>query len=345
MIISRTPYRISFFGGGSDYPEWYLNNGGAVLATTIDKYCYLTCRYLPPFFEHKYRICYSKIEACQHINEIQHPAVRAILGHLGVHRGVEIHHDGDLPAWSGIGTSSSFAVGLLHAVHALQGRIRSKHELAMESIYIEQELMKETVGSQDQTMAAYGGFNTIEFHTNGEISVNPVTIDVGRLQAFKEHLLLFYTGQSRQSSEVAASYVTSIRSKEKQLALYEELRQQAVRLLNEGGDLKEFGELLHEAWLAKRSLSSKVSTRLIDDLYKKAREAGALGGKILGAGGGGFFLVYAEPSKHQNIMRKLDEALPVPFDFDRGGTHVIFYDPEAEYVEAEARRDFRMLSK
>ena len=197
MIISRTPFRVSFFGGGTDYPAWYRTYGGAVLATTIDKYCYLSCRYLPPFFEHKFRVVYSKIENCHSVEEIAHPAVREILRYCKIDRGVEIHHDGDLPARSGMGTSSSFTVGLLHALYALKGQMPAKVQLAGESIVIEQEILKETVGSQDQVLAAHGGFNHIIFHTSGEITVKPVTATAARLNELNRHLMLFYTGIRR----------------------------------------------------------------------------------------------------------------------------------------------------
>ena len=204
MIVSRTPFRISFFGGGTDYPGWYREHGGAVLATTIDKYCYLTCRYLPPFFEHRYRIVYSAIENVQQIDDIRHPAAREVLRLMSISRGIEIHHDGDLPARSGMSTSSAFTVGLLHALHSLQGNIVSKQQLATEGIHIEQDILKETVGSQDQVMAAHGGFNHVTFHPNGEISVRPMTLPRERIASLQAHLMLFYTGIRRTASADAA---------------------------------------------------------------------------------------------------------------------------------------------
>ena len=270
MIISRTPYRISFFGGGTDYPEWYQQHGGAVLATSIDKYCYLTCRYLPPFFEHRYRIVYSKIETCSLVDDIQHPAVRGILKHLNINRGMEIHHDGDLPAWSGMGSSSSFAVGLLHAMHGLQGQLCSKKDLGLEAIHLEQNVLREIVGSQDQILAAHGGFNHVEFHTSGQISVRPLTLAGDRLKDLKNHLLLFYTGQARNSSRVSASYALNLHEKSKQLNLYMEMLKHALDILNSREDLASFGRLLHEAWQAKRSISSEISTSLIDGAYDAA---------------------------------------------------------------------------
>src|SRR5262245_55986430 len=237
MIISRTPYRISFFGGGTDYPAWYRKHGGTVLATSIDKYCYLTARFLPPFFEHRIRVVYSKIENCHDIDEVAHPAVREILRFLRFDRGVEIHHDGDLPARSGIGSSSSFCVGLLHALYALQGRMPSKAQLAAESIRIEQELMQENVGSQDQVTAAYGGFNHIVFQPGGEISVRPVTISQQRMRELNDHLLLFFTGIKRTSSDVAQSYLKRMDANKRHLRIMKDLVDEAIGLLQSERDL------------------------------------------------------------------------------------------------------------
>ncbi len=343
MIISRTPFRISFFGGGTDYPSWYRTHGGAVLATTIDKYCYLTCRYLPPFFEHRFRIVYSKIERCHTLDEIIHPAVREVLRYLKNDRGVEVHHDGDLPARSGMGSSSAFTVGLLHALYALQGRMPSKHQLAMESIHLEQEILKETVGSQDQVSAAYGGFNHITFLSNGEISVRPITIERQRLSDLNAHLMLFYTGIERTASEVADSYVNNFDDKKRQMRILKDLVDESIAVLTSGQDLKYFGELLHEAWLAKRSLSAKVSNTEIDGLYGDAVSAGALGGKLTGAGGGGFLLLFAPPDKHEAIKEKLNHLLHVPFKFDFAGSQIIFYDPETDYSAQDKARAAQTL--
>ncbi len=286
MIISRTPFRVSFFGGGTDYPAWYRTYGGAVLATTIDKYCYLSCRYLPPFFEHKIRVVYSKIENCHSVGEIAHPAVREILRYCKIDRGVEIHHDGDLPARSGMGTSSSFTVGLLHALYALKGQMPSKGQLAGESIVIEQEILKETVGSQDQVLAAHGGFNHVVFHTSGEITVKPITATAGRLNELNRHLMLFYTGIRRTASDVAESYVNGLDDRERQLRSIGDLTNEGVSVLCGKSKVSFFGELLHNAWQVKRDLSSKVSNSDIEEIYTEAMSAGAVGGKLLGAGGG-----------------------------------------------------------
>jgi D-glycero-alpha-D-manno-heptose-7-phosphate kinase len=334
MIISRTPFRISFFGGGSDYPEWFREHGGAVLSTAIDKYCYLTCRYLPPFFQHRFRILYSKIETVSQISEIEHPAVRGALEQLGVTRGLEIHHDGDLPARSGMGSSSAFAVGILNSLYALEGRMRSKEQLAREAILLEQEILRETVGSQDQVAAAYGGFNAIRFLRNGSFTVQPVLLPTARLAEFKGHLMLFFTGLSRFSSDVAATFVGSLASRVDGINRFMAMVDQAVGIL-ESGDLRDFGRLLDEAWQIKRSLSQSVSTSEVDEAYAAARKAGALGGKLLGAGGGGFMMLFAEPDKHESITRALSDFLHGPFNFEPSGSQIVLYDPEQDYSELD----------
>ncbi len=256
MVISRTPFRISFFGGGTDYPIWYREHGGTVLATTIDKYCYISCRYLPPFFEHRIRLVYSRIENCQKVDDIAHSAAREVLRFSGIERGVEIHHDGDLPARSGMGSSSAFTVGLLHALYALQGQMPSKRQLALESIQIEQEMIKETVGSQDQVSAAFGGLNHIVFAPNGEISVRPVTVSAERLKELNAHLMLFYSGIERTASDVAESYITDLGGKKSQLRITKDLVEEGLSVLNGGRDVRAFGALLDEAWDAKRGLGA-----------------------------------------------------------------------------------------
>ena len=345
MIISRTPYRISFFGGGTDYPSWYQVHGGAVLAATIDKYCYLTCRYLPPFFDHRTRIVYSKIESCQSNNEIAHPSVREVLRYLNITRGIEIHHDGDLPARSGMGSSSAFTVGLLHAAYALQGQMPSQRQLALESIHVEQTLLKETVGSQDQVMAAYGGVRHVQFLSNGEISVRPVTLPAQRLADLNDHLMLFYTGIIRTASDVAKSYVDDIHSKRRQLRIMSDLVEEAISILNSGSELLQFGQLLHEAWLAKRSLSAQVSNNQVDELYARAQGAGAIGGKLTGAGGGGFLLLFVPPRDQENVKEQLHNLIQVPFRFERNGSQIIFYEPGIDYSVEDEARNTRQIDK
>ena len=335
MIISRTPFRISFFGGGTDYPAWYRKHGGAVLATTINKYSYITCRYLPPFFEHRYVVTYSKLESCRSIDEITHPAVRGVLRYLKCDRGLEIHNDSDLPARSGMGSSSAFTVGLLHALYALNGYMISKQQLARESVYVEQEILKETVGSQDQVLAAYGGLNHITFLQNGEISVRPITLTSERLRELNSHLMLFYTGIKRTASNIAESYVNGIEDRKRQLRIMKDLVEESITVLNSGKDITSFGELLHEAWQAKRSLSSSVSNSHVDEIYDQAIAAGAIGGKLTGAGGGGFMLLFVPPSKQQLLRESLNKLICVPFKFEFSGSQIIFFDQEEDYLAEE----------
>ncbi len=328
MIITRTPFRISFFGGGTDYPAWFQQHGGQVLSTTIDKYCYITCRHLPPFFDYKHRIVYSAIENVRHWDEIQHPAVRAVLGWSNCGKGLEIHHDGDLPARSGLGSSSSFTVGLLHALAALKGRYVSKKQLASNAIHIEQEVIGENVGSQDQIAAAYGGLNRIEFTRNGNFEVSPVIVRPQRLRELQSHLMLCFTGFSRIASEIAKSQIESIRQRDVELHRMAEMVEEAVRILHSRSSrIDAFGELLHEGWLHKKSLSDRVSTPEIDEIYQTALDAGATGGKILGAGGGGFLLLFVKPALQQRVREKLDHLVHVPFSFDDSGSRVVLYQP------------------
>ena len=344
MIISRTPYRISFFGGGTDYPAWYLNNSGSVMSTTIDKYCYITLRYLPPFFEHRIRLVYSKVEMCQNYEEIQHPAVRETLRFLDFDRGLEIHHDGDLPARSGMGSSSSFTVGFLNALYALRNTMGSKKQLAKESIHIEQNMIKDTVGSQDQTAAAYGGLNHISFKSTGEIEVHPIIFPRPRKEELSSHLMLFYTGIMRTASDVAKSYVDGIEKKKKLLEKMEEMVHRGISILQSNGSITDFGELLHEAWATKRTLSRNVSNDTVDDLYNRARKNGAVGGKILGAGGGGFLLLFVPLPKQDRVREALSELLHVPFSFESRGSEIILYDPdELDYSAVERDRADRSL--
>ncbi len=338
MIISMTPFRISFFGGGTDYPAWFRKHGGSVLATTIDKYCYISLRYLPPFFEHKFRIIYSKIENCQCIDEIAHPAVREVMRYLEIERGIEIHHDADLPARSGMGSSSSFTVGLLHALYALQGKMMSKDQLARESIYIEQECVKETVGSQDQISAAYGGFNHITFLPNNEFIVKPMTFKREVIDELNSQLMLFYTGIKRTASNVALTYVNDIDQRKRQLRVMNDMVNEGLSILSNSNDFNIFGELLHEAWQSKRSLSNQVSNDYVDEIYNEALAAGAIGGKITGAGGGGFLLLFVPPPFQHNVKERLNKLVHVPFKFEFQGSQIIFLSREREYYEEEQAR-------
>ncbi len=338
MIISRTPFRISFFGGGTDYPSWYRAHGGAVLATTIDKYCYLTVRRLPPFFEHRFRVVYSQMENTRTVAEIAHPGVRETLRHLGIDYGLEIHHDADLPARSGLGSSSSFTVGLLHALHGLEGRMPSKRQLAAEAIHVEQDLIGDTVGAQDQVLAAHGGFNHVRFLPDDAITVTPLTLSVARRAELDDHLMLFYTGIKRTASTIAQTYARDMESKERQLRALGALVDQGIDALSGAGSIALFGELLHEAWQVKRALSDSVSNQSIEEIYEAARTAGAIGGKVLGAGGGGFMVFFVPPSEQARVRQSLRRLIHVPFRFESSGSQIVFFDPEEEYAAAEEDR-------
>lgn len=333
MIISRTPFRISFFGGGTDYPGWYKEHKGAVVATTIDKYCYISLRYLPPFFEHKSRIIYSQIEHVQSINEIDHPAVREALRFFKIDQGVEIHHDGDLPARTGLGSSSSFTVGLLHCLYALKGIMPTRDRLAREAIYIEQEMCKDNVGCQDQTLAAYGGFNYIEFGGLNHLRVRTITIPTERTLELQKHLMLVFTGFSRTASQIAAHQIKNIPKKQKELKAMYQMTSEAMNILTSTRDLSAFGKLLHESWKLKRSLSDKISTSQIDEIYSAARRHGAIGGKLLGAGGGGFVLLFAKPQDQAKIKRALKKFLFIPVKFEDQGSQIIVYQPNNGIVK------------
>ena len=326
MIINRTPFRISFFGGGTDYPVWYKKHGGAVLSTSINKYCYINSRYLPPFFKYKYRIVYSELEQTKTISEIEHPSARETLAYLNMDRGVDIHLHSDLPAKAGLGTSSSFTVGLLSALNALKGKMISKRQLAIDAIHIEQNLIKENVGSQDQVCAAFGGLNKIEFNGEREFIVHPITINKEKYNLFQDHLLLFFTGFSRVASKIAEEQIKKTPKKEKELKKMHEMVDQAVEILsNNDTDLTEFGKLLHETWTIKRTLTNKISNPTLDKIYSRGIKAGSVGGKILGAGGGGFMLFFVEPEKQTRVKKELKDLLHVPFRFDKLGSQIVYY--------------------
>lgn len=327
MIITRTPLRVSFFGGGTDYPAWFREHGGAVLATTIDKYLYLHCRYLPPFFDFRSRIVWSQIEQVQDAGEIVHPAIRGILQWLKITEGVEIHHHGDLPARTGLGSSSSFSVGLLHALHALRGELVSKRVLAEEAIYVEQQVLQENVGVQDQIQSAFGGLNRIDIRTDGSFEVSPLVVRAERLAGLQKHLLLLYTGLSRHASEIAAEQVSTIGSKTAELNAMRAMVDEGERILVGTGELRDFGRLLHESWKLKRALSSKIAPAFVNEIYDTALKAGAEGGKLLGAGGGGFMLIFVDPERRGAVVKALDKLLPVPFRFERSGTQIVLYEP------------------
>ena len=335
MIITSTPLRISFFGGGTDYPVWYREHGGAVLATTIDKYCYITLRRMPPFFEYHSRVSYSRVENVARNGAIEHPSVRACLEFMKVEDGVEIHHVADLPARTGLGTSSAFTVGLLLGLYALRNEMRDKHSLNADAIHVEQELLKEAVGSQDQTSAAYGGFNRINFGQDGAIDVKRILAGPHRLEALNQNLALFFTGFSRIASEVATEQVKITPHKQKELeAMYQLVGEAESVIANSNRSLDDFGKLMHESWQIKRSLTQKISNANIDEIYQAGLSAGALGGKLLGAGGGGFMLFYVPPEKRRAVRERLKKLLCVPFSFSDRGSHVVVYEPEQVYDRA-----------
>ena len=325
MIISRTPFRISFFGGGTDYPAWYRENGGIVLNTTIDKYCYISCRFLPPFFDHKYLVRYRFIETVNDLSQIQHPSVRECLRYMMIDKGIEMVHYSDLPARSGIGSSSAFTVGFLKALNALLGRMVGKRKLASDAICVEQQIIGEKVGSQDQVAAAFGGLNVIEFNGRENFVVHPVTIGSKKIKLLQDHLMLFFTGFSRTASEIAAEQIKNTASKTSELQTMKDMVAEAIRILNEDDDIEAFGRLLSESWKLKRSLSSRVSTNDIDNMYETALNAGALGGKLCGAGGGGFMLLFVPPRKQRMVRKALKNFLYVPFRFENLGSHISLY--------------------
>lgn len=325
MIISKTPVRVSFFGGGTDYPEYYKIFGGSVLSTTIDKYIFVTVRKSNPFSDFKYRVTYSRLESCYNLEEIEHPVVKAAIKHLNIPFGLEINIISDLPARTGIGSSSTFTVGLLHALYALTGKMVSKHQLAQEAIYIEYELLKERVGVQDQLAAAYGSFNHMIFNENN-LQVNPVIVSKERKEELNNNLLMFYTGISRYASNILEEQVKKTQEKTiiTELKDIRDMVDKGMQILCDSStNLHEFGKLLHEGWMKKKSLSTAISNNFIDDIYEKATKAGAIGGKLLGAGGGGFLIFYVPGEKQANVREALADLNEVAFRFENDGTRII----------------------
>ena len=331
MIISRSSFRCSFFGGSSDYPAFFEENGGAVLSTSINKYCYVICRRLPPFFDYDYRIRYSKQEEAKSISEIKHPSVRECLHFMDLDYGVEIQHNADLPAMSGLGSSSAFTVGLLNALYALKGKMVTKMQLAMDAIHVEQDMIGENVGCQDQVASACGGFNKIEFRGKRKITVFPVTIEQERLDMLQSHLMLFFLGFSRNASEIAGEQIRRIPEKKAELKAMMGMVDEAIATLNGKDSLDDFGRLLHESWQIKRSLSPLITTPFIDEVYEVGREAGAIGAKVLGAGGGGFILFFAHPELQHRVRERLSKLLYVPFKFENMGSQIIYYAHEDNF--------------
>lgn len=331
MIITRTPLRISFFGGGTDLPDFYRKYGGEVLSTTIDKYLYITCRHMPPFWDYKHRFVYgSNSEFVSEIDEIDHPSIRETLRYLNIDYGVDMHYNTDIPARSGIGSSSSFTVGLVNALNGLNGKMKSKHELLMDAIHIEQNMIKEAVGSQDQTAAAYGGFNHIIFRTDGEIEVHPITVPEERIRNLNKHLLLVFTGFQRYAKNIEKGKIERIKDNTESLIQIKKYVAQAIEILNSETDIREFGNLLNETWEKKKKLSDQVSDSKIDEMYECGLREGAIGGKLLGAGGGGFMLFFVEPENRQRLKDALSDYVRVPFSFENTGSQVIYYMPETD---------------
>jgi len=324
MIISKTPYRISFFGGGTDYPVWYKKHGGSVLSTTIDKYIYISCRPLPSFFKHKYRIVWSRIENVQKIDQIKHEVVKEMLRKYKIRSGLEIHYDGDLPARSGMGSSSVFCVGLMNLLSNFQGKIIKKKQLAEKSIHFEQKILKQIVGSQDQIAATYGGFNKIVFKMGGGFTVFPFSLKKKKIQKLNKNLLLVYSGLKRTAHHIAKNYVHKLQtSKKSHILEISNFVHEGERILKEG-KLDDFGKLLHESWLEKKSLSSSITNSRIDTIYDTALKNGALGGKLLGAGGGGFLIFYVPHCKQKNFIKHFRNLISIPFKFTSEGSNIMF---------------------
>jgi D-glycero-alpha-D-manno-heptose-7-phosphate kinase len=329
MIITRTPLRISFFGGGTDLPDWFHHHGGAVLSTTIDKYLFISCRNMSPYWEFKNRFVYnSKTETVNTLEEIEHPAIRETLRFLRISHGIDMHYNTDIPARSGMGSSSAFTVGLLRALYALGGKMVSNRRLAQEAIHVEQDLIGEAVGCQDQIAAAFGGFNHIEFHGDGNFQVTPMVLPRYRLKELNDHMVLVFTGVQRIASTIEAGKIKQLEQHEKELQNIQKYVDTAIELLNSDAPIEEFGLLLHETWQLKRNLSAEVSTTGIDTLYETCRRNGAIGGKILGTGGGGFMLFFVRPEDRENMLKSVGNLVHVSFHFENTGSQIIYYQEQ-----------------
>ena len=329
MVISKTPFRMSFFGGGTDMEDFFKEHGGAIISTTFDKYCYVNVRHLPPFFDYSTELAYSRMERVDSVDKIEHPAIRNAMEMLDMQE-IRLTYEADLPARSGLGTSSSFAVGMLNAFYALKGKYVDKKKLADDAIYLERVLCKEAGGWQDQIAAAYGGFNKISFGSNG-YEVDPIILSPERKKELNGNLMMFFTGFTRFSSEVQkANSGGNKEEKERRLLEMLGLVDEAEKILTDKDvSLNEFGRLLDYTWKLKRNTGSAVTTDHIDEVYTKGTEAGALGGKLLGAGGGGFFVFYVEKDKQDKVKEALGNLMHIPFEFEDGGTRIIHYTPEA----------------
>ena len=323
MIISKTPYRISFFGGGTDYPEWYSKFGGEVISTSINKYVYISIRNLPSFFKHKYRILYSKDEQVQNLENIKHKPVREILKYFKIKNGLEVHYDGDIPARTGVGSSSAFVVGFLNSIMTLNKKNITKKNLAKKSIFLETKVLDEVVGSQDQIACAVGGFNNIKFLKNGSFQIKKIKLKSHKKNMLENNLFLVYSKIQRTAEIIAKSFVNNLSEKK-----FKEMQQinaivKEAKIELQSNNINNFGKLLHESWQIKRNLSQKVSNNKIDELYNHALESGAEGGKLLGAGGGGFFVFYVKRNKQKIFKKKMKKTLILPFKFDENGSEII----------------------
>lgn len=329
MIITKTPFRMSFFGGGTDLESFFRDNGGAVISTTIDKYCYVTVRHLPPFFDYSTELAYSKMERVKNTDDIIHPAVRNAMKMLDMHN-IRLTYEADLPARSGLGTSSSFAVGMLNAFYCLKGKYADKKRLADEAIYLERNLCEEDGGWQDQIAASFGGMNRIEFNVNGTYEVKPIIIHPKRKNRLNDNLLLFFTGFTRSSSDMQKANKAGYKEKTAQLKELYHLVDSAQNILeDEQADLDDFGRLLDKSWKLKRQTGGAITTSSVDSIYEKGIKAGALGGKLLGAGGGGFMIFYVRPENKESVKEAMKDLLYVPFSFEDSGSQVIHYSPES----------------
>ena len=329
MLISKTPFRMSFFGGGTDVKEYYEEYGGAVLSTTFDKYCYVVMRYNPPFFKYKGILSYSKTETFDNPEEIEHPVVREILKKYKIND-LQIMYNADLPARSGLGSSSAFSVGVLNALHSMRGEFIDKMSLAKEAVYVERVLCKEAGGVQDQLACSFGGLNKYTFDRDN-FDVTPIIMSRERKNLLNDSLLLFFTGFVRYSAEILKDQVSNTKNKTQQLHEMLKLVDEGVNVLTGKGDLNDFGRLLDYTWQLKKTLSSRISNSGLDEIYDKAKKAGALGGKVLGAGGGGFVIFFVSPDKRKNVIQALYPLMNVPFEFEKGGTRVIYYKHEKPF--------------
>lgn len=330
MIITRTPLRLSFLGGGTDYPAHYLKHGGQTLGATMSRYTFITVKHLPDLFDYKIRAAYSKIELCTGVDRVEHPSIRECMKYVGVASGVEISVVSDLPARSGVGSSSSFTVGLLHALHGFKGEMVPKGQLAAEAVHVEHDLIHERVGVQDQYTCAHGGIVHIKCGKDGKISLDPVPVHPERRRQLEERLVLYYTGVQRTAHDILTEQLqkTASGANDSYLSLLSSLVDDGIKSLCGERPLAEFGELLHAGWMAKRKLSSQVTTSEIDHQYEAARRAGAVGGKLMGAGAGGFLLLFVTPEKQEDVRRALGGLYEVRVAFDYTGSTAIFYDPD-----------------